>query len=320
MKNKLEIVAGGAGFIGSNLVERIRKKGHEVLVLDNLMLGKQSNLKLLDEQVKFEICDISNSEQLNTVLSKYHNIYSIWHLAANSDISNGINDPSIDYYNTLKTTYNLLDQARKKEIQNFYFASSSAVYGDKGGRPISEAVDLLTPISNYGAAKAASEMLIGSFSHIYHLNSKIFRFPNVVGTPATHGVIFDFINKIIASKKLHVLGDGTQKKAYLHVSDLIDAMLFLANETADENPLIVNIGPPDDGITVKEIAELVCNKFSTTVPIYYESKNIGWIGDVPRFRYDTAKLNKLGFRIPKSSKKAIQKAVDEIFENIHNKK
>ena len=196
------------------------------------------------------------------------------------------------------------------------FASSSAVYGDLGELLISENSAPLMPISNYGAMKLSSEAILSSHVEQNNTNLIIYRFPNVVGYPATHGVIFDFINKLIKTPDtLKVLGNGTQNKAYLHVKDLIEAMLFI-RDTIDKKRLIINIGPPDKGITVKEIAEITRDFVSPNATIEFGQTNKGWVGDVPKFYYDTSLLKSFGFKKVSSSKEAIRISVKEIFNQL----
>ena len=316
----IHIVVGGAGFIGNNLVKTLLKK-YKVFIIDNLSNSHNENLKELirNPQCFFINADVSVKDEcekaIESCLEKNENIseYKIWHLAANSNIPSGIKDVNIDFKDTFLTTFNLLEACKIFNLKNFYFASSSAIYGDHGDTTIHENLGPLKPISNYGAMKLASEAVCFS-SKTFLENLIIFRFPNVVGAPATHGVIFDFINKLILNPNtLDVLGDGTQQKAYLHVSDLIDAMIFLVNKSETEIiDDIYNIGPNKDMITVKEIAEQVIEEISNKAEIKYGIGNKGWVGDVPKFLYDTYKINKEGWTPKLNSKQAINLAIKEI--------
>ena len=184
------IVTGGAGFIGTNLVKRLLRKNNKVLVLDKFIMGNlisfnHPNLLVIE-------VDISNYKRLQEVLNKQklmRKIDNLYHLAANSDILKGLKNINIDYKNTFKTTFNAVKVAKKFKIPNFYFASSSAIYGDLGNE-LREDTGPLMPISNYGAMKLASEALISAANEAVLENTVIFRFPNVIGTPASHGVIF----------------------------------------------------------------------------------------------------------------------------------
>ena len=192
---------------------------------------------------------------------------------ANSDIQKGTEDVNVDFVNTFQTTLSLLKIAKLFEIKYFRFASSSAVYGDYKTQIISEKSSICRPISNYGAMKLASESVLFSSKESFLKEISIFRFPNVVGTPATHGVIFDFINKLKLNPKIiNVLGDGNQRKQYLFVEDLIDAMFLVAsikNNTNFKDDDIYNIGPSDSGISVKEIAEMTVKYQAENAEIVY---------------------------------------------------
>ena len=170
----------------------------------------------------------------------------------------------------------------------------------------------LRPISNYGAMKLAAEAQISAARETFLGRADIFRFPNVVGTPATHGVIYDFIAKLRRTPdRLDVLGDGSQQKPYMHVDDLIDAMLFIVMR-ADERFNVFNIAPDDDGVTVRFIAETVCDIVAPRAEIRFGTGDRGWVGDVPKFRYSTARLERLGWRPKLSSADAVRRAAREI--------
>ncbi|SEI92613.1 UDP-glucose 4-epimerase [Variovorax sp. OK212] len=200
---------------------------------------------------------------------------------------------------------------RRHEIPEMHFASSSAIYGDLGELEIHEDIGPLQPISNYGAMKLASEAQIRAAVEAFLPRADIFRFPNVIGVPATHGVIFDFIRKLKATpEQLQVLGDGTQQKAYLHVDDLIDAMLHVSR--IEGRYKVFNIGPKDDGVTVRMIAQTVRDRVSPRADIVFGEGNRGWVGDVPRFRYSTQRLAASGWSPQLDSTQAMVRAVDEI--------
>jgi UDP-glucose 4-epimerase len=210
------------------------------------------------------------------------------------------------------TTFATLLAARKFSIPVVHFASSSAVYGDHNNAAITEISGPMEPISNYGAMKLASEAQIRAAVESYLKRASVFRFPNVIGLPATHGVIIDLIRKARTTKDgFEVLGDGTQQKIYLHVDDLVDAMLFIRdNEKGRYN--VFNIGPQDDGVSVRGIAEAVRDRVAPAAELWFSGGDRGWVGDVPRFHYDTGKLAALGWRPRMGSKQAVIRAVDEI--------
>lgn len=320
MNKKTIIVIGGAGFIGSNLIRKILSSNEmDMICVDNFINSAPKNINTIKEK-RFSVYKIDMSKKgdvssfFKSVLLK-KNITEIWHLAANSDIQLGAYDLSVDFKNTFLSTKNLLWALEKYEIKisKLLFSSSSAVYGYHEGKKLNEDSGPLLPISNYGAMKLASEALISA----YHEKNKtvecyIFRFPNVVGMPATHGVLLDFFKKIYRTKNLDVLGNGKQLKQYLHVSDLVNAMLHIKAHSS-EGINLYNIGNFDTGITVENIANIVVNLFNNPIEITYGVNDRGWIGDVPRFEYSTQKLRKLGWTPKHSSLEAIKIAAKEIY-------
>jgi len=293
---------------------------NHVYVLDNLSLGSTDNIQKYLSNPRFHFIKHDLSDPITTIKvfrdisedPESPKILEVWHLAANSDIPSGVEDPNVDLRDTFMTTHSILAAMKEVGANKLYFASSSAVYGDMDGVPISEDKGPLLPISNYGAMKLASEALISAAAEAFLEVALLFRFPNVVGVPATHGVILDLTNKLIKDPDvLSVLGNGTQKKSYLHVSDLVQGMLFLRDNNA-KNIDIFNIGPKDDGIFVREIAEAVVARVSPSANIQYGKSDRGWVGDVPKFSYLTDKLAAAGWTPQLSSHEAVKKAVAEI--------
>jgi len=316
----VSVIAGGAGFIGSNLLAFLAEENRQLVILDNLSRGREVYLdeiqNLYPDTVHFIKMDLSNHiHTLNAFefAKTFGEIDEVWHLAANSDIPAGVNDPNIDLKDTFLTTFNLLEVMRNFKTLNFHFASSSAIYGDLGAAILHESIGPLLPISNYGAMKLASEALTSACTESYLNRANVFRFPNVVGIPATHGVILDFIHKLIENPNtLNVLGDGTQQKSYLHVSDLVAAMLKIRSQPIRSKINVVNIGPVDEGVSVQWIAEQVTKRISPFAKIEFGMGNKGWVGDVPRFTYSTEKLQSYGWKPNLNSAGAVIRAIDEI--------
>jgi UDP-glucose 4-epimerase len=312
-------ITGVAGFVGANLAQSLLRRGEKIAGADNLCRGSIHNLDpvLGHPNFAFEAVDMADIDAYRRVLGKLHahdRITEVWHLAANSDIPAGVADPRTDLRDTFMTTFNTLVLMKELGIETMAFSSSSAVYGDLGDRCLTEDTGPLFPISNYGAMKLASEAAISAALESNLEQAFIFRFPNVVGVPATHGVILDFVRKLAASpSSLDVLGDGTQRKGYLHVEELVDAMLFI-RERAGERLNYFNIGPDDEGATVRFIAEEVVRRVSPNARIAYGRGNKGWVGDVPRFSYATGKLSALGWRPTMSSEQAISMAVEQVLK------
>ncbi|HEY0281616.1 MAG TPA: NAD-dependent epimerase/dehydratase family protein, partial [Rhizomicrobium sp.] len=235
----------------------------------------------------------------------------VWHLAANSDIAAGALDASVDFKRTLQTTFAALEAAKSVGAKKFAFASSSAVYGERDDLLTEDSGPLL-PISNYGATKLASEALISAAAEAYLDRIWLFRFPNVVGPRATHGAIFEFIKHLVpGAANLKVLGDGSQTKPYLHVSELIEAMTYIVAKAEGRRNLF-NIGPSGEGTSVAFIAEQAVARVLPGTPIVYTGGDRGWIGDVPRFRYSNERLARLGWQPKLSSDEAVLRAIGEI--------
>lgn len=316
----VSIIAGGAGFIGCNLLPLLAQEDRHLLVLDNLCRGREEYLdhvrKLAGARLHFlkvDLSDIDATLQAFEFSKTIGTTDEVWHLAANSDIPAGVMDAAVDLRDTFMTTFSLLQAMKLHTVPVMHFASSSAIYGDLGGALLHEAIGPLLPISNYGAMKLASEALISAAAESYLTRANLFRFPNVVGVPATHGVILDFIKKLkFDCNRLDVLGDGTQQKAYLHVSDLTQAMMHIRGVTQQQKIFPVNIGPVDDGVTVRFIAESVVQRVSPTAKIHFGVGNKGWVGDVPKFHYSVDRLREIGWLPSRNSAEAICHAIDQI--------
>jgi UDP-glucose 4-epimerase len=311
----VHLITGGAGFIGSHLADLLAG-GNEVLIADDLSAGRAEFLEkgLASKAVKLIKTDIATKNgwlEVRRAIADTGPPERIWHMAANSDIPSGVKDANVDFRKTFLTTFLAIEFAKRVGCCEFAFSSTSAVYGESDAT-LSETLGPLMPISNYGAMKAAAEACVSAFAHAGRRRAWIFRFPNVIGPHSTHGIIRDLIRKLMKDpKRLEVLGDGTQQKPYLHVSELIDAMLFITRN--DPGPLgLYNIGPNDEGVTVRFIAESVLEATSPNAAIAYTGGDRGWPGDVPKFCYDVSKLRLLGWTPKYGSREAVQRAVAEI--------
>lgn len=311
------LVTGAAGFIGSQMVDRLLEREDFVIGTDNLVRGKRKHLLDADRTGRFVFieADLSNAEEmhqkLDPVLAR-RRVDAIWHMAANSDIAAGVADSSIDLRDTFMTTVNAIDIARRHGIPALAFASTSAIYGELPGA-LREESGPLFPISSYGAMKLAGEAALCAALGSFLGRGAIFRFPNVVGPRATHGVIFDLLNKLKKDAgTLEVLGDGRQCKPYMHTSELIDALLWIW-DNADEKLACYMIAPWDDGATVAYIAEQVLKAAKRdSAKIRYTGGDRGWVGDVPSFRYCTEKLARLGWAPGLTSVAAVERACEEV--------
>lgn len=311
------LITGAAGFIGCNLSRKLLGRGGKVFGVDNFCRGRLANLESVagNPDFAFAEVDMADMSAYRAAFAAFHErapITEVWHMAANSDIPAGIEDAHIDLRDTFMTTFNTLKLMKEFGVGTIAFASSSAIYGDLGERPLTEDVGPLLPISNYGAMKLASEAAISAAVESGLLRAYLFRFPNVIGVPATHGVMLDFVRKLSRTPdNLIVLGDGTQQKGYLHVEELVDAMLFIRDK-APERVAVYNIGAGDDGVTVRFIAEETVKEASPGATITFGTGNKGWVGDVPRFVYSVDKLRALGFKARLSSAEAVRLALRQI--------
>jgi UDP-glucose 4-epimerase len=311
---KAVLVTGAAGFVGSHLADRLLQLGQTVVGIDNLSRGTRANLHqaLTNPAFHFFEADLTDLADFRRIVAQF-DFDTVWHMVANSDIGAGVADPNVDLRDTFQTTFNTLLVMRERAIPKLAFASTSAVYGVHDAI-LTEDTGPLFPISNYGAMKLASEALISAAVESYLQRAWIFRFPNVIGPRATHGIIFDLLTKLSKNPPdLEVLGDGTQQKPYLHVSELIEAMLVICDK-ADAPLNCFNIGPPDEGATVRHIAEAVLREAAPSTPIRFTGGNRGWVGDVPRFRYSIEKLKRLGWSPRLTSAQAVEQAVSEIHQ------
>ena len=302
------VVTGGAGFIGSRLVGRLLADGHQVHVVDDLSLGSKDNLAAYAQSAGLSVavmdCRDAEFKKLCTAVRPDR----VFHLAANSDISKGSADPRTDLERTFLTTYGVLEAMRAAGSKELIFASTSAVYGEVPG-DIREDHGPLEPISQYGAAKLASEAYVSAHCHLYGMKTWVFRFPNVVGPNLTHGAIYDLVRRLMHDKtRLSVLGDGTQNKPYLHVDDLLDAIFLGASRPAEP---LATYNVAGEGMTsVREIAEAVRELSGLKdAVIEYGKGNRGWPGDVPHFSYDTARIRSLGWKPRRSSNEAVRAAI-----------
>ncbi len=307
-------VTGGAGFIGSHLVDRLLQEGHEVTVFDNLSSGNKGFIAHHFDNPNFLFIKADLIEK-NRIEREIKNQDVVFHIAANPDVRSGPDDPSMAEKD-MQATYNLLDAMRNNNVNKIVFSSSSVIYGETPAKPLPEDYGPLLPISVYGAAKLASEGLISSFAHTFDMQAWMFRFANVVGIRGTHGVIVDFINKLRQNPHdLEILGDGKQKKPYLYVSECVDGIMHGFTH-ANEEVNVFNLGV-ESTTEVTRIAELVVEEMGLeNVTFTYTGGKRGWKGDVPHFQFDINKIKNLGWQPSLTSDEAVRKAIQDLLETL----
>jgi UDP-glucose 4-epimerase len=313
------LITGAAGFIGSNLIKRLLAQGNEVVGIDNLFLGK---IKFIESHInnknfKFINLDILNSKELIILFNQFCPEI-VWHLAANSDISYGEKYTDFDLKGGTLVTYNILEAMRISGCKRILFSSSGAVYGEPNIHPTSENYGPLMPISLYAASKLASEGLVSSYAHTFGIQAWIFRFGNIIGPNPTHGVIYDFANNLLKDENnLKILGDGTQKKPYMHVEDCLDGMEYVYRNTNN----LVNIFnlSANEQTTVLSIAIWILEEMNikeNKCNFSFTGGNRGWRGDVPFVDLDNTKITMLGWLPKYSSDSAVKKSIKEIVSQL----
>ena len=307
------LVTGGAGFIGSHLVDVLLRLGYKVRVVDNLSSGLVENIKYYFKNPMFEFIK-GDLKDMRVCAEAVKDVKTVFHLAANPEVRVSVTEPKIHFSENVVVTFNLLEACRREgKVEKFIFASSSTVYGDAEVFPTPEN-HILKPISVYGASKAACESLICSYAYLYGFKAAAIRYANIVGPKLRHGVIYDFLMKLRKNpKKLEVLGDGAQRKSYLHISDAIEATLLITNKLKEKFETY-NVGN-EDWITVKEIAEIVSSVLGLKPKIVFiggTPDGRGWPGDVKFMLLSIDKVKKLGWKPKYSSREAVRLTAESL--------
>lgn len=310
------LVTGGAGFIGSNMVDEL-SGNNELTIVDNLSNVDDRYIKKYEGKKGFRFinADIADEDALSRVEPQD----MVIHLAANSDVRGGSKDPVVDFVNNVQGTMLILEFMRRTDTPEILFASSSTVYGEAAVLPTPEDYGPYMPISSYGASKMSGEGFISSYSHYYGIRGTIFRFANIVGKNSTHGVIFDFINKLRKnSEELEILGDGTQRKSYLHVSDCVGSMLYIHEKSARTD--IYNLGNRET-TSVMKIADYVVKEMGLK-NVKYNMKpgkdGRGWKGDVKIAQLKVDKMFSTGWKNKFNSDESVLTAVKETLEQMES--
>jgi len=310
------LVTGGAGFIGSHVTRRLAGEADaRVVVFDNLCSGRREHLEDVLSGGRVEIV-LGDLKDLDALTAAAEGADHAFHFAANPDIAKAMAEPSVDFWEGTYLTQNLLEALRRVGVGRLTYASGSGVYGDVGERPVVEDMTL-RPVSPYGASKLACEALIGTYCHMFGMRALALRFANVVGPQQTHGVAYDFIRRLRAHPDaLDIMGDGTQSKSYVHVDDVVDALVGLF-PPKDGAPFEVLNVATEDYLTVREIAAMVEERLGLSgVEHRYGEEARGWRGDVPVVRFDTARARARGWANRRTSREAMGASIDAMIAQV----
>ena len=307
------IVNGCAGFIGSNLVDKLLQMGHKVTGIDNFSTGSKNFLKdaLQSDSFEFKNIDLLNLDELKNAYSSGEFVI---HLAANADVRFGTQHPDKDLKQNTIATFNVLEAMRHNDIKNIAFSSTGSVYGESSQIPTQENGPFPIQTSLYGASKLAGEGLIAAYCEGYEFKSWIFRFVSILGKRYTHGHVYDFYRNLKNDPdNLNVLGNGLQKKSYLHVDDCIEAML-IAFEKSNDKVNIFNLGV-DDYCEINDSIRWICDELNLSPRLSYSGGERGWIGDNPFIYLDTSKIKNLGWSPKYSIKDGVISTVKFLANN-----
>jgi len=311
------LVTGGAGFIGSHIVDRLVIDGYRVRVVDNLSSGRLENLKhwLDSKSVELLVGDLREPE---VALRAVDGVNVVFHFAANPEVRLSTTDPEVHFTNNIVATFNVLEAMRKSGVEEIVFASSSTVYGEPETIPVGEDAPL-KPISVYGASKAACENIIHSYTKLYGIKAVVLRYANIVGPRLRHGVVWDFINKLLVDRRrLEILGDGRQVRSYMHVEDAVEATM-IAWRKSKRDFEVYNVAS-EDWITVDEVANTIIEVMELKdVERVYKPilHGVGWPGDVKKIALKIDKLKKLGFKPAMNSRETVRTTTEKILGEIN---
>jgi UDP-glucose 4-epimerase len=307
------LVTGGAGFIGSHIVDSLVARGHNVVVLDNLSTGFARHLDASNASGQVTLIE---GDLLDTRLLEHamNGCSTVFHLAANADVRGGTDNTLIDLEQNVIGTHRVLEAMRRTAAKEIVFTSSATVYGEPDRFPTPETYAPLQT-SVYGASKLAAEAYIQAYCEYFGIRSLIFRFVSWIGERYSHGVVFDFIRKLRANpRELEILGDGTQRKSYLHVDDGLRA-IFLAKDNLQGNKLVLNLGH-EEHMAVTDLASIVCEEAGLSdVRFRFTGGARGWTGDSPFVHLDISRIKAAGFSPHVSIEEGIRRTVRYLLEN-----
>jgi UDP-glucose 4-epimerase len=306
-------VTGAAGFIGSNLVDRLLAGGHEVVGFDNFSTGLSRFLEEAQRNPRFRMVrgDMLNATAIAEAIAGCDFVF---HLAANADVRFGTDDPRRDLDQNTVATFNVLEAMRTRGVRRIAFSSTGSIYGEASVFPTPEDSPFPVQTSFYGASKLGAEGFISAYCEGFGFQGIVFRFVSILGQRYTHGHVFDFVRRLrLDPATLRVLGNGKQRKSYLHVDDCIDAML-LAVDKAGPKFSVFNLGT-DEYCEVTDSVGWITERLGVTPAIEYTGGDRGWIGDNPFIFLDCAKARALGWKPKHSIRESVQKTVDFLIAN-----
>ena len=299
------IVTGGAGFIGSHLVDLLVAENQQVTVIDSMVAGRMANIEKNLSKIEFVQADL-----LKDGWQKYFaGADRVYHIAADPDVRGSARKSFEVYENNVTATVRVLEAMKKYEVRQIVFTSTSTVYGEASVIPTPETYSPMIPISIYAASKLACEAMISSYAATYGWNAWVYRFANIVGPRSTHGIIYDFVQKLRENpKELEILGNGTQSKSYLAVENCVKAMIF-APEISHDTFNFFNVGS-EDWVNVKRIAELIVEEMDLkNVKFNFTGGDRGWVGDVPLMRLGIDKIKSFGWKPEITSEESVRRAI-----------
>ena len=307
------LVTGAAGFIGSHLVERLLKTGHEVVGFDNFSTGQRRFLVGAQISDRFKLIegDLSDEQQIETAM---RDVEFVWHLAANADVRFGTDQPRRDLEQNTIVTANVLEAMRKNEVHGIAFSSTGSIYGEASVIPTPEDCPMPVQTSLYGASKLACEGMISAYCEGFDMQAWIFRFVSILGERYTHGHIFDFYRRLLNDPDhLHILGNGKQRKSYLYIHDCLNAM-FKAVEGAPSAVNVLNLGT-DEYVEVNDSVDLITDHLGLTPERSYAGGERGWIGDSPFIFLKCDRMRSLGWQPGHSIRDGILKTLKWLEKN-----
>ena len=319
------LITGAAGFIGSNLADRLLADGHTVIGVDNLSTGHMRFLESALKQPKFsfhkldllgtEGAENSNAERLplDTVLTS--DVDWVYHLAANADVRDGLKHPRKDLEQNTIVTWNVLEAMRRAGVKKIGFSSTGSVYGEAKVIPTPEDCPFPIQTSLYGASKSACEGLISAYAEGYGFTARIYRFVSILGERYTHGHVFDFVRHLMKDPTtLPVLGDGTARKSYLYVGDCVEAILHTSRLETKNRLEIFNLGT-DEYVAVNQSIDVICDELKINPKRQYSGGDRGWVGDNPFIFLDTKKLVNSGWKPKLSIREGVRATVHYLQAN-----